>query len=98
LLVAEMYGRWVGICGLSADPYLDDRRVGRVRNVYVLATCRRAGIGRRLVAEAIAQARGRFERLRLRGEEEGPARLYEALGFRPCRGVPDCTHILELGH
>jgi len=75
LLVAEMSGRWVGICGLSIDPYLDDPRVGRVRNVYVLADCRRAGIGRRLVEEAIALARGHFDRLLLRGEEPGPARL-----------------------
>ena len=95
LLVAEMNGRWVGICGLSIDPYLDDARVGRVRNLYVLADCRRAGIGRRLVEEAIALARGHFDRLRLHGEEPGPARLYESLGFRPCRGVPNYTHIIE---
>jgi GNAT superfamily N-acetyltransferase len=95
LLVADLNGRWVGVCGLNIDPYLDDPRVGRVRNVYVLADCRGTGIGRRLVEEAIARARGHFDRLRLRGEEEGPARLYESLGFRPCRGVPDCTHIME---
>jgi GNAT superfamily N-acetyltransferase len=97
LLVAEMNGRWVGVCGLSIDPYLNDPRIGRVRNVYVLADCRRAGIGRRLVEEAIAMGRGHFDRLRLRGEEPGPARLYESLGFRPCRGVPNYTHILEWG-
>jgi GNAT superfamily N-acetyltransferase len=97
LLIAEMGGRWVGVCGLSIDHYLEDPRIGRVRNVYVLAAHRGAGIGRRLVEEAIARARGRFERLRLRGEEEGPARLYESLGFRPCRGVRDCTHLMELG-
>jgi GNAT superfamily N-acetyltransferase len=95
LLIAEMAGRWVGICGLSIDPYLDDPRVGRVRNVYVLADYRRGGIGRRLVELAISRARGRFESLRLRAEEEGPARLYESLGFRPCRGIPDCTHVME---
>ena len=95
LLVAEMRGRWVGVCGLSIDPYLDDPRVGRVRNVYILAHCRRNGVGRRLVVEAIVRARGHFDRLRLRGEEEGPARLYESLGFRPCPDIPDCTHILE---
>jgi GNAT superfamily N-acetyltransferase len=97
LLVAERGGQWVGVCGLSIDPYLDDPRVGRVRNVYVLAACRRTGIGRRLVERAIELAHGRFERLRLRGEEEGPARLYESLGFHPRPGLSDCTHILELG-
>ena len=96
LLVAEINGRWVGVCGLSIDPYLDDPRVGRVRNVYVLADCRRTGIGRRLVQEAVSRARGIFDRLRLRGEEQGPARLYESLGFRQCRGIPNCTHIMEL--
>jgi hypothetical protein len=77
LLIAEMSRRWVGVCGLSIDPYQGDPRAGRVRNVYVLADYRRTGIGRRRV------------------EEEGPARLYESLGFRTCRGVPNCTHILE---
>ena len=68
---------------------------GRVHNVYVLADCRGAGIGRRLVAEAVARARVRFDCLRLRADDEGPARLYESLGFRPCRDIPDCTHIME---
>lgn len=97
LLIAERHSRWVGVCGLSIDPYLNDPGIGRVRNVYVLADCRRLGIARRLVAEAITLARGHFDRLRLRGEEEGPARLYESLGFVPCRGQADCTHILECG-
>jgi GNAT superfamily N-acetyltransferase len=96
LLVAEINRRWVGVCGLSIDPYLHDPRVGRVRNVYVLAEYRGAGIGRRLVEEAVARAHGSFDMLRLRGDEEGPARLYEALGFRPCREIPNCTHVLEL--
>jgi GNAT superfamily N-acetyltransferase len=95
LLIAQLSGRWVGACGLSIDPYLNDPRVGRVRNVYVLAEHRRMGTGRRLIEEAIARACANFEVLRLRGEEEGPARLYESLGFRTCRGIPNCTHILE---
>ncbi len=99
LLVAETNGRWVGICGLSIDPYLEDPLVGRVRNVYVLADCRRLGIGRRLVEEAITRARGRFDRLRLRGEQPQAARLYESLGFGPCSGIANCTHEMELrGH
>jgi GNAT superfamily N-acetyltransferase len=96
LFVAESGGQVVGVCGLNVDPYLDDPRVGRVRNVYVLAACRGRGIGRQLIERSIAAGRGHFDRLRLRGEEAGPARLYESLGFRPCAVMLDCTHILEL--
>jgi GNAT superfamily N-acetyltransferase len=96
LFAAESSGRLVGVCGLNVDFYLGDPRVGRVRHLYVLAACRGRGIGRRLVRQAVAAARGHFDRLRLRGEEVGPARLYESLGFRPCAEMPDCTHILEL--
>ena len=96
LFAAEFDGRIVGVCGLHVDPYLNDRRIGRVRNVYVLAACRGRGTGRRLVERAIAASRGHFDRLRLRGEEEGPARLYESLGFRPCTGIPNCTHVLDM--
>jgi GNAT superfamily N-acetyltransferase len=96
LLVAGLDGRWVGVCGLSIDPYLEDPRVGRVRNVYVLAAWRRTGIGRRLVEEAVARAHGAFDRLRLRAEEARAASLYESLGFRTCSGISSCTHVLEL--
>jgi GNAT superfamily N-acetyltransferase len=96
LLVAEKNAQWVGVCGLNIDPYLDDPRVGRVRNVYVLAACRRTGIGRRLVEDAVARARGKFDILRLRAEEMRAARLYESLGFRACIEVTSCTHVLEL--
>jgi GNAT superfamily N-acetyltransferase len=96
LLVAELKGQWVGICGLSIDPYLDDPRVARVRNVYVVTDCRRTGIGRRLVLEAVTRARGRFDKLRLRGDEAHAARLYESLGFRRQNGIPNCTHVMDL--
>jgi GNAT superfamily N-acetyltransferase len=96
LLAAEIDDRLIGVCGLSIDPYLGDDRVGRVRNVYVLAGYRGRGIGRRLVGAAISAALGRFDRLRLRAEEPGPARLYESLGFLARSGIADCTHILDL--
>lgn len=97
LFTAQSDRQIVGVCGLNIDPYLGDPRVGRIRNVYVLAARRRRGIGRRLVERAIATARGHFVTLRLRGLESGPASLYETLGFRPCEGIPNCTHLLELG-
>ena len=96
LLAAQIGGRLVGVCGLSIDPYLNDPRIGRLRNVYVLAEYRRRGIGGRLVLEAMKLARGHFDLLRLRGEEAAPAKLYESLGFRPCSGIPDCTHAMDL--
>jgi GNAT superfamily N-acetyltransferase len=96
LLAAEIGDRLVGVCGLSIDPYQNDLRIGRVRNVYVLAEYRRRGIGGLLVRAAIKLARGHLDILRLRGEEAGPARLYESLGFRPCTGIPDCTHAMDL--
>jgi hypothetical protein len=35
-----------------------------------------------------------FDSLRLRTENPEAARFYEALGFQPCAGTADCTHIL----
>ena len=96
LLVAVLGGQVVGVCGLNADPYLSNNRVGRVRHLYVLAAHRRAGIGRRLLNAVIAAARGKFDRLRLRTKDAEAAAFYQRLGFRPCVGEPDCTHDLVL--
>ena len=95
LHAVEAEKKLVGVCGLSIDPHLNDPRIGRVRNVYVLAEYRGRGFGRRLVLEAIDLARGNFDLHRLRGKEPGPARIYELHGFRPISGIQDCTHILE---
>ena len=38
----------------------------------------------------------RFDSLRLRTENPAAARFYEALGFRPCGGAADSTHVMEL--
>jgi ribosomal protein S18 acetylase RimI-like enzyme len=97
LFVAVVGGRVVGVCGLNLDPYGAGPRVGRVRRLYVLSAHRRAGVGRRLVMEVIAAARGVFDRLRLRTDNPEAARFYERLGFQPCARADDCTHILELG-
>ena len=96
LFVARIAGHAVGVCGLNVDPYAGDSRVSRVRHLYVRAAQRRAGIGRRLVAEIIAAARGRFGRLRLRTQNPEAARLYEQLGFRRSPGERDCTHVMDL--
>lgn len=96
LFAARVGGHVVGVCGLNADPYIAEERVGRVRHLFVMEAHRRHGIGRRLVAEVIAAARGSFDRLRLRTTNPEAARLYEALGFAPSAGEADCTHALDL--
>lgn len=89
-------GRLVGVCGLNVDPYADDRRVGRVRHLYVLAAMRRRGVGRQLVLRVIETAGARFESLRLRTNNEAAARLYASMGFREHRGMGEYTHVMEL--
>jgi GNAT superfamily N-acetyltransferase len=96
LFAALAGGRVVGVCGLTADPYTDDARVGRVRHLYVAAAHRRRGVGRGLVGEVVRAARGRFDLLRLRTKDEAAARFYAALDFVPARGEPDCTHVMGL--
>jgi GNAT superfamily N-acetyltransferase len=96
LFAAVVGDRTVGVCGLNVDPYAPAARVGRLRRLYVLAASRRAGVGRLLVAAVVTAARGTFDRLRLRTDHPEAARFYERLGFRPCPGADDCTHVLEL--
>jgi GNAT superfamily N-acetyltransferase len=95
LFAAVEDGRVVGVCGLTADPYTTSERVGRVRHLYVAASHRRRGIGRELVAEVVRAARGWFDLLRLRTNDDAAARFYAALGFVPS-DEPDCTHLMRL--
>jgi GNAT superfamily N-acetyltransferase len=95
LFGVSMAGRLVGVCGLNVDPYTADPRVGRVRHLYVLTTCRGHGVGRQLVARVVEVATDRFDSLRLRTNNPAAARLYEAAGFRTC-AEGECTHVLDL--
>ena len=96
LFGATAGGRLVGICGLNADSYAADTRIGRVRHLYVSARHRRCGIGSRLLAEVLLLARASFDRLRLRTNSDSAAKFYEARGFRPYAEETACTHIIDL--
>jgi len=96
LLGAWINGHLAGVCGLNVDPYAGNERTGRVRHLYVLDAFRRRGVGRQLVLQVIEAAHARFDDLRLRTNEPAAARLYEALGFRPCPGSGDATHAAKL--
>ena len=83
IFAAWAAGTLIGVCGLNVDPYAGDRRVGRVRHLYVLSDFRRLGVGRRLVEAVVAAAKGRFVLLRLRTENGEAAEFYEELGISP---------------
>ncbi len=83
----------LGIAGLNVDPYQDDTRVARLRHVYVRADSRRKGIGRLLVARALAHASsGPFIKVRLRTDTLEGTAFYEALGFGRCLAGSGASH------
>ena len=81
----------VGACALTPDPYAADPRVGRLRHLYVHPDWRRCGLGRRLVDAARAEARSRFDVLRVRAGDPSAAAFYDRLGLART-DEPDATH------
>jgi len=75
----------VGVVGMFRSPGLKVRHRGHIWGMYVHPDWRQAGVGRRLLTDAIARARAvdGLELLDLGvGSENTPAiRLYRALGF-----------------
>ena len=96
LLGTLVDGDLVAVCGLMRDPYLDDAKVGRLRNLYVSPEHRGKGIGASLTRRVIELAPAAFTLLRLRAADERAARLYERLGFALVNGIAHCTHLLPL--
>ena len=94
LLGAFVENRLVGICGLMRDPYQDERRVARLRNLYVIPGQRSQGIGARLIRCVIERAASSFTCLRLRAVTAPAAALYEHLGFTATPEIEHCTHIM----
>jgi GNAT superfamily N-acetyltransferase len=80
-----------GVGCLNVDPYVQGRREGRVRHVYVSRAHRRRGVGRLLLDAIIVRARLNFPVLNLRAPEEAFP-FYEALGFKLVDGEEFLTH------
>jgi GNAT superfamily N-acetyltransferase len=85
--------RLVGVGGLNRDPWQPE--LGRLRHLYVLAACRGRGAGRTLSERILAQARGRFDVVRLRTRASEAVALYLRLGFVPSVGEHE-THRVVL--
>ena len=96
LFVALCDGRVVGVCGLQADSSRPDRAVGRLRDIYVSTTHRRASVGRALAAHVIGEAEKWFNALVLRADTPGAEAFFTALGFEPTPALPGSTHQLDL--
>jgi GNAT superfamily N-acetyltransferase len=95
LLGAWRRGRLAGVCGLNVDPYVEKRREGRVRHLYVSTDDRGNGVGRLLVGAIVDKARPYFPTLNVRAPGEAFP-FYEALGFRRVEGEEFLTHRMEL--
>ena len=87
--------RLVAIGGVTPDPYVEDKNIGRLRHVYVARDARRQGVGRQLVAAVEQRARSAFTALRLRTDTSVAAAFYKSLGYQPT-SEPDATHRREL--
>jgi GNAT superfamily N-acetyltransferase len=95
VLGAWRSGRLAGVCGLNVDPYIERRREGRVRHLYVRAGDRRNGVGRMLVEAIVERAKRYFPVINARAPAEA-FRFYEALGFRRVESEEFFTHRMEL--
>ena len=96
MLLAAWHGQELaGVGGLNVDPYVEERREGRVRHLYVSAAHRRHGVARLIVRAIIAKARLHFTVLNLRAPEAAFP-FYEALGFKRIGGEEFHTHRMKL--
>jgi GNAT superfamily N-acetyltransferase len=94
-----LVGAWqdavlAGVAGLNIDPYVEGRREGRVRHLYVGSAHRRQGVGRLLVGAIIDKARLYFPMLNARAPEAAFP-FYEALGFKRVTGEEFHTHRMK---
>jgi len=88
LAAADIFGAFldgtlVGMAGYSAQENSKQAHKGLLWTMYVRATARNSGLGRKLVAAVLDHARGRVEMVQLSvvSENEAARRLYRAMGF-----------------
>lgn len=92
MLVGAFNGeKAIAICGINRDPYLDDRKVGRLRHLYVLREHRRRGIAYTLVVHLLKEAKKAFERVRVRTDNSEADKLYLKCAFLRSDS-PTATH------
>jgi GNAT superfamily N-acetyltransferase len=86
----------IAIGGLHNDPYLGDTKIGRIRHVYVLNAWRGQGVGRRLLAALMDEAKLHYHKLTLRTLTPDATAFYNAIGFDNSPRFENATHWMEL--
>ena len=85
-------GELIGIGGLTIDPYLNDKNIGRIRRFYVSKSFRRQGVGNLLLQEILNYARGFFKVVVLRTDTYPADQFYVSFGFKKTNIYPQSTH------
>src|SRR3569623_1346072 len=96
LFLAFEAGHLLGMAVISADPFVSEATVGRLRFIYVREAARRRGVGDRLVAECLSLALGHWQTLRLHTDNVAAARIYERHGFEASSEDPRATHVMRI--
>ena len=80
---AFLDGTLAGMAGFAPQESAKRAHKALLWGMYVRATARSAGVGKRLVASVLDHARGRVEMVQLTvvSENEAARRLYRAMGF-----------------
>ena len=92
LLVALIDERIVGVGGITIEP--SEPQSFRMRRLYVLPGCRRAGVGRALVEAPIAEHP--LEKITVHAGTQTAPVFWEECGFRPTCGKA-YSHVLARG-
>lgn len=91
LIVYEVGGKIIGVCGLNIDPADPER--GRMRRLYVLPQYRKKGIGRELVQELIDHSTKNFKSVSVNIGNFDISKFYEGLGFKKYDKEEGITHL-----
>ena len=74
-------GDCIGIGGLNIDPYTVDRKIGRVRHLYISQVHRENGVGKMILRKIMNSSKGTFDLLRLYTDNPIASIFYENNGF-----------------
>lgn len=95
LFVAVDCAEWIGICGLNQETSIN-KKIGRIRRLYVEPQYRNKGIGKELIKAIINHGRPYFKRLVLKTDNEKAYTFYKGLGFKETDGIENQSHYIDL--